>query len=87
MNHFTPPNSGFILITDNQGDIVDHYPENCVIDDIFRRIQVLDSENPDDSPHSSWRWHSDSPWRWHSETKSYWGRFIQVYEVVGKDPK
>ena len=72
MKHPTPPNSGFILITDNQGDIVDHYPENCVIDEIYRRIQVLDSQNPGDSPHSPWRWSS--------------GGFTRVFEVIGKDP-
>jgi len=74
----TPPNLGFILITDNQGDIVDHYPENSVIDEIYRRIQVLDSQNPGDSPHS--------PWRWYSETQSHWGCFTRVLEVIGKDP-
>jgi len=72
MKHPNPPNSGFILITDNQGDIVDHYPENSVIDEIYRRIQVLDSQNPGDSPHSPWRWNS--------------GGFTRVLEVIGKDP-
>ena len=68
----TPPNKHFILITDNQGDIVDFYPENCVIDVIFRRIEVLDLENPGDSPHSPWRWGT--------------GGFTQAFEIIGKDP-
>jgi hypothetical protein len=79
MKHPTPPNNEFVLITDNQGNIVDHYPEHCVIDDIFRRIQVLDSEIPGDSPHSLWKWYI-------IESQSCLGRFIQVHERVGKDP-
>ena len=73
MNHPTPPNSGFILITDNQGDIVEHYPENSVIDVIFRRVELLDKEFPSDSPHSAWRRSA--------------GGFTRVFESVGKDPK
>ena len=77
MNHPTPPNSGFILITDNQGDIVENYPENSVIDVIFRRMELLDKEFPGGSPHSAWRWNS--------ETKSNWGGFFQVFDRIGED--
>lgn len=73
MNHPTPPNSGFILITDNQGDIVENYPENSVIDEIFRRMELLDKEFPSDSPHSAWRWVT--------------GGFTRVFDRIGEDPK
>lgn len=73
MNHPTPPNYGFILITDNQGDIVDNYPEESGYDYIFRRIQILDKEFPSDSPHSAWQWGT--------------GGFTRVFESIGKDPK
>ena len=79
MSHCAPPNSGFILVIDRDGDIVDHYSENSVIDEVMRRCQVLDKQFPDGSPHSAWRWSS--------ETKSHWGGFFQVFDKVGKDPK
>ena len=79
MNHPSPPNSGFILVIDNDGAIVDNFPENSVIDEVMRRCQVLDREYPGYAPHSAWRWHS--------ETKSNWGGFFQVSDRIGKDPK
>ena len=73
MNHPTPPKKHFILITDNQGDIVENYPENSVIDVIFRRMELLDKEFPGDSPHSAWRWVT--------------GGFTRVFDRIGEDPK
>lgn len=73
MIHPTPPKKHFILVVDGDGDIVEHYPENSVIDVIFRRMELLDKEFPSDSPHSAWRWGT--------------GGFTQVFDRIGKDPK
>lgn len=69
----SPPNSGFILVVDGDGDIVENYPENSVIDVIFRRMELLDKEFPSDSPHSAWRWVT--------------GGFTRVFDRIGEDPQ
>ncbi len=66
----SPPNSGFILVVDCDGDPVDTYSRNSVIDEVMSRCQVLDKDFPGDAPHSAW-------W-WVSETKSHWGGFFKV---------
>ena len=71
MKHPTSPNSGFIVITDFYGDIVEHYPENSVIDVVLRRCEVLDKEFQDDIPHSAWRYER--------------GGFSRILDKVHKD--
>ena len=56
MKSISPPNSGFILLVDCDGDPKEVYSHNCVIDEVMRRCQVLDGEDPSDAPHSAWRW-------------------------------
>ena len=56
MKHATGPNSGFILVVDCDGDPKEVYSHNCVIDEVMRRCQVLDGEDPSDAPHSAWMW-------------------------------
>ena len=43
-----PPTTGFILITDGFGDPQEIHSHNCVIDEVMRRCEVLDRENPGD---------------------------------------
>ena len=56
MKNISPPNSGFILVVDCDGDPKEVYSHNCVIDEVMRRCQVLDGEDPSDAPHSAWMW-------------------------------
>jgi len=56
MKHATGPNSGFILVVDCDGDPIETYSHNSVIDEVMRRCQVLDGEDPSDAPHSAWMW-------------------------------
>jgi hypothetical protein len=53
MKHATGPNSGFILVVDCDGDPIETYSHNSVIDEVMRRCQVLDEEDPGNSPHSA----------------------------------
>jgi hypothetical protein len=65
-----PPSSGWIIIVDRDGDPQEHFSHNSVIDEVMRRVDLLDKENPGDSPHSAWSWNS--------ETRSHWGGFHRV---------
>jgi len=51
-----PPNPGFVLLVDCDGDPVETYPSSSVIDEVMRRCQVLDGYYTGDAPHSAWRW-------------------------------
>ena len=73
----SPPNSGFILVVDCDGDPKEVYSKNCVIDEVMRRCQVLDGEDPSDAPHSAWMWMS--------ETNSNWGGFSRVFDRIGEE--
>ena len=53
------PRNGFILITDGFGDPQEIHSHNCVIDEVMRRCEVLDRENPGDSPHTAWSFRSE----------------------------
>ena len=54
------PRDGFILITDGFGDPQEIHSHNCVIDEVMRRCEVLDRENPGDSPHTAWSFRSEN---------------------------
>lgn len=45
MKSISPPNSGFILVVDCDGDPKEVYSHSCVIDEVMRRCQVLDGED------------------------------------------
>ncbi|NBT49875.1 MAG: hypothetical protein EBT07_19065 [Actinobacteria bacterium] len=66
----SPPNSGLILVVDCDGDPKEVYSHNCVIDEVMRRCQVLDGEDPSDAPHSAWMWGT--------------GGFSRVFDRIGK---
>jgi len=66
----SPPNSGLILLVDRDGDPKEVYSKNCVIDEVMRRCQVLDGEDPNDAPHSAWMWGT--------------GGFSRVFDRIGK---
>jgi len=70
MKSISPPNSGFILVVDRDGDPKEVYSHNCVIDEVMRRCQVLDGEDPSDAPHSAWMWDT--------------GGFSRVFDRIGK---
>jgi len=70
MKSISPPNSGFILLVDCDGDPKEVYSHNCVIDEVMRRCQVLDGEDPSDAPHSAWMWGT--------------GRFSRVTDRIGE---
>ena len=66
-----PPTTGFILVVDCDGDPVDTYSCNSVIDEVvLSRCQELDKDFPDNAPHLAWRWYS--------ETLSHWGGFFKI---------
>jgi hypothetical protein len=69
----SPPNPGFIIIVDVDGDVVEHFSPNSVIDEVMRRMEILDKENPGDSPHSAWSYDS--------------GGFTRVFDGIHKDPR
>ena len=70
MKSISPPNSGFILLVDCDGDPKEVYSKNCVIDEVMRRCQVLDGEDPSDAPHSAWMWDT--------------GGFSRIFDRIGK---
>ena len=70
MKHATGPNSGFILVVDCDGDPIETYSHNSVIDEVMRRCQVLDEEDPGNSPHSAWMWGT--------------GGFSRIFDRIGK---
>jgi hypothetical protein len=72
MKDMTHPCSGFIVVVDNEGDPIDTYSRNSVIDEVMMRCQVLDREFPSDAPHTAWRWNS--------ETHTHWGGFFRVVD-------
>lgn len=69
MKHITGPNSGFVVITDCDGDVVTTVSSNSTVDHIYDLIRIYDKENPDDAPHSPWR--------------SCAGGFTRVFDRVG----
>ena len=70
MKSISPPNSGFILVVDCDGDPIETYSHNSVIDEVMRRCQVLDEEDPGNSPHSAWMYGT--------------GGFSRVSDRIGK---
>ena len=66
----SPPSEDFILVVDCDGDPKEVYSKNCVIDEVMRRCQVLDGEDPSDAPHSAWMWGT--------------GGFSRVFDRIGK---
>ena len=74
MKSVMPPNTDFIIVVDRDGDPVDTYSRNSVIDEVMRRCQVLDRNFPGGAPHSAWRWVS--------ETNSNWGGFSRVIDRI-----
>lgn len=56
MKHITGPNPGFIVITDCDGDITTTVGANSTVDQVYSLIRYYDRENPDDAPHSPWKW-------------------------------
>jgi len=76
MKSVTPPNHGFILLVDKEGDPVEIFSRNSVIDEVMRRCQVLDGYYIGDAPHSAWRGGG--------ETNSNWGGFFRVSDRVEK---
>ena len=60
----------FVVILDRDGDPKEIYSKNCVIDEVMRRCQVLDGEDPGDAPHSAWMWDT--------------GGFSRVFDRIGK---
>lgn len=51
----SPPNSGFILVVDCDGDPQEVFPGNTSIDQVFQTIQKLDKDSGY-HPHSAWKW-------------------------------
>jgi hypothetical protein len=56
MKSISPPNAGFIVVVDFEGDPVDTYSHNSVLDEVMRRCEILDRNFPGGAPHSAWRW-------------------------------
>ena len=55
MKSISPPNSGFILVVDCDGDPQEVFPGNTSIDQVFQAIQKLDKDSGY-HPHSAWKW-------------------------------
>lgn len=68
----SPPNSGFILVVDCDGDPQEVFSGNVNLDQVFQAIHRLDNLNLGYNPHSAWK---RTP-----------GGFTRVFEVIGKDP-
>jgi hypothetical protein len=49
------PNDGFILIVDSDGDIIEFYTKNAVLDEVLYMVDKLDRISSDYAPHSAWQ--------------------------------
>lgn len=56
-----PSRSRFLAIFDSEGDIQDVYTSNTVLDEVFRRCEVLDRDFPSCAPHTLWQ-HDAGEW-------------------------
>jgi len=50
-----PPREGFIIITDCEGNIVETYGMNSIIDEILYMVEYYDRNHSSDAPHSAWK--------------------------------
>ena len=49
------PNNGFILRGDSDGDVIEFYSNNSVIDEVLYMVDKLDRISSDYAPHSAWQ--------------------------------
>ncbi len=54
MVNVTQPQSGFVVISDGYGSIVDHLQANVEAAEVLELIQYLDANFPEKKPHSAW---------------------------------
>lgn len=54
--------SPFGIILDKEGDVVDHFSINSVVDEVFQIASRLDRKFPGDSPHVPVVWEGEE-WR------------------------
>lgn len=55
MNNFSQPNPGFIIVVNNDGDVVDFDSVNSDLDQVGDLVAYLNINFPNKSPHSAWK--------------------------------